>query len=191
MNNIFRYQCLRCKHVWASKQERPRVCPKCKTPYWDTKKESTTTIIDVFSKKWDRLQEEKIRKNKWGRWTYNPANHCLEIVKYIGSSKFPYEVDLDRCNKSSKLLDWIYQVQGKTWISPDDVADLVYAVDDILDGVQSQLCSFGTNKEFNVSKYLSEKVDPLFKNPKALASVRRGLKDAAEGRVSKVNVKNL
>lgn len=31
----------------------------------------------------------------------------------------------------------------------------------------------------------------LFKNPEALASVRRGLKDAAEGRVSKVNLKNL
>jgi hypothetical protein len=31
----------------------------------------------------------------------------------------------------------------------------------------------------------------LFKNPKALAAVRRGLSDAAEGRVSEVNVENL
>jgi hypothetical protein len=31
----------------------------------------------------------------------------------------------------------------------------------------------------------------LFKNPEALAAVRRGLKDAAEGRVTKVNLKNL
>jgi hypothetical protein len=31
----------------------------------------------------------------------------------------------------------------------------------------------------------------LFKNPEALAAVRRGLKDAAEGRVSKVDLKKL
>ena len=31
----------------------------------------------------------------------------------------------------------------------------------------------------------------LFKNPEALASVWRGLQDAAKGRVSKVNLKNL
>ncbi len=31
----------------------------------------------------------------------------------------------------------------------------------------------------------------LFKNPEALASVRRGLSDAAKGRVSKVDIDNL
>jgi len=31
----------------------------------------------------------------------------------------------------------------------------------------------------------------LFRNPEAIASVRRGLEDAAQGRVSKVNLKNL
>ena len=31
----------------------------------------------------------------------------------------------------------------------------------------------------------------LFKNPDAIASVRRGLADAAKGRVSKVNIKTL
>ena len=29
------YRC-RCGHEWlARKPERPRVCPKCKSPYWD------------------------------------------------------------------------------------------------------------------------------------------------------------
>lgn len=27
--------CLRCNHEWASKLEYPKVCPKCKSPYWD------------------------------------------------------------------------------------------------------------------------------------------------------------
>jgi len=30
------YICERCKHSWvARKKEEPRVCPKCKSPYWN------------------------------------------------------------------------------------------------------------------------------------------------------------
>jgi len=31
------YRCERCGHEWVprNKAEKPRVCPKCKNPYWD------------------------------------------------------------------------------------------------------------------------------------------------------------
>jgi len=31
------YQCERCEHKWVPRDhnETPRVCPKCKSPYWD------------------------------------------------------------------------------------------------------------------------------------------------------------
>ena len=33
------YICERCKHVWVPREykakEKPRVCPRCKSPYWD------------------------------------------------------------------------------------------------------------------------------------------------------------
>jgi len=30
------YLCERCKHEWVSRSERePRVCPRCKSPYWN------------------------------------------------------------------------------------------------------------------------------------------------------------
>ena len=31
------YQCGRCGHEWVprDKTQKPRVCPKCKNPYWD------------------------------------------------------------------------------------------------------------------------------------------------------------
>ena len=34
------YVCERCKHIWAPRKENknPRVCPKCKSPYWDVVK---------------------------------------------------------------------------------------------------------------------------------------------------------
>jgi len=31
-------KCKRCEHEWASKQEHPLICPKCKSPYWDRKR---------------------------------------------------------------------------------------------------------------------------------------------------------
>ena len=32
MNKILIHNCLRCGHEWPSKQEHPRVCPKCHNP---------------------------------------------------------------------------------------------------------------------------------------------------------------
>jgi len=30
------YTCERCSHTWLPRsQEKPRVCPKCMSPYWD------------------------------------------------------------------------------------------------------------------------------------------------------------
>jgi len=30
--------CIRCSHTWESRVENPKVCPKCKSPYWNTKR---------------------------------------------------------------------------------------------------------------------------------------------------------
>lgn len=34
------YKCSRCGHEWIPKEgkEKPVVCPKCKSPYWDKEK---------------------------------------------------------------------------------------------------------------------------------------------------------
>lgn len=30
------YRCERCGHIWVPRnEEKPIVCPKCKSPYWD------------------------------------------------------------------------------------------------------------------------------------------------------------
>ncbi len=34
------FKCLRCGHDWPSEQERPTICPKCKSPYWDKPKKN-------------------------------------------------------------------------------------------------------------------------------------------------------
>jgi predicted Zn-ribbon and HTH transcriptional regulator len=31
-------ECLRCGHLWTPKLEKPQMCPKCKSLYWDVAK---------------------------------------------------------------------------------------------------------------------------------------------------------
>lgn len=39
---ISAYKCERCGHIWVprNKKEKPRVCPRCKSPYWDRHKKN-------------------------------------------------------------------------------------------------------------------------------------------------------
>jgi predicted Zn-ribbon and HTH transcriptional regulator len=32
--------CKRCGHEWASKQIKPIICPKCKSPYWNKERKN-------------------------------------------------------------------------------------------------------------------------------------------------------
>ena len=36
------FQCTRCRHTWVPRDvdEPPRVCPACKSPYWDRPRKS-------------------------------------------------------------------------------------------------------------------------------------------------------
>jgi len=39
---IWGYRCERCEHEWVprDKDQEPKVCPKCKSPYWDRPRQS-------------------------------------------------------------------------------------------------------------------------------------------------------
>jgi len=33
--------CLRCGHIWLSNKEKPKVCARCRNPYWDIPRKET------------------------------------------------------------------------------------------------------------------------------------------------------
>lgn len=38
---MIKYRCKRCKHKWfPRKEEKPIICPRCKSPYWNKLKKS-------------------------------------------------------------------------------------------------------------------------------------------------------
>lgn len=42
------YECLRCSHKWVPIGEGPpKVCPKCKSPYWNTPRRIEKAVRDA------------------------------------------------------------------------------------------------------------------------------------------------
>lgn len=41
LRKVWFYTCCRCQHEWQGRTEdHPKVCAKCKSPYWDTPRRS-------------------------------------------------------------------------------------------------------------------------------------------------------
>ena len=107
----------------------------------------------VFSP-FDVEMPEPVNGDRWGYWeldtteltlTFDPSDHGRE-----------YWIRLDTINTSAQMLDWIFQLSGKTWMTPKDRADLLDAFEDILDP-QATLCSGGESKTLNAKEYLRKK----------------------------------
>ena len=89
-------------------------------------------------------------RRQWGRWHLRVRS--LELAYQTGERTL-YLVDLERCGTAAQMLDWIFQLRGKTWCSPTDIGHLADAFRDILDP-QANLCSFGAAKALDPVPYL-------------------------------------
>ena len=48
---VMGYRCERCRHEWLPRRneaQEPKVCPKCKSPYWNSSKKQTTMTYEEF-----------------------------------------------------------------------------------------------------------------------------------------------
>jgi DNA-directed RNA polymerase subunit RPC12/RpoP len=62
------YRCERCSHEWVPRDfnSEPRVCPKCKSPYWDRpRKQTTMTTYEDFRD----LIRQTLRNGRRLTWT--------------------------------------------------------------------------------------------------------------------------
>ena len=88
----------------------------------------------------------------WGRWTFNPTTACLETEIFPGGPT--YQVLADEMKDSASILDWIYQIEEKTWASSQDVGDLVSAAVEIFG---RGVCSRGTDHPINPKVILTNR----------------------------------
>lgn len=81
----------------------------------------------------------------WGPWRLDKSVYVL-----FPTTPYRYEVDLEDCTTSAEVLDWIFQIAGKTWADDATIAGLVRALDDILHP-QATLCSSGQSRSLTRS----------------------------------------
>lgn len=81
-------------------------------------------------------------KTEFGPWRYDAD--ALTLAIYEGE-RLGYEIDLERMQTSAAMLDWIFQVRGKSWCAPDVMASLLEALDEIFDP-QSGMCRGGVER---------------------------------------------
>ena len=76
------------------------------------------------------------RRYRWGEWQLRPRFGDLFCKRYY------YSIPLDRCLGAAQILDWIAQISHKSWATDAILADLVRALDDIID-LQENVCGLG------------------------------------------------
>ena len=94
----------------------------------------------------DRPEESPLRDGqRWGHWVFRLNNYTLVYAK---RGQYEYDLDLEECTRSSEVLDWIFQLHLKPWMTNQDTRDLLEAFNAIL-YPQSNLCYCGTDKIIN------------------------------------------
>jgi hypothetical protein len=93
--------------------------------------------LEEMKAQWAREHAERLKTLAWGGWKLDPK---LLTLTFDG-----YEVDLEELTDSAQILDGIFQVRGKTWVTPEVMADFLEAVNDLLHP-QANYCSMGVGK---------------------------------------------
>lgn len=73
---------------------------------------------------------------------------CLTLDIYDDSNRKLYDIDLERCRNASELLDWILQINCKSWASPGIIKSILNTIEDTCSNIfesnaQGVFCPFG------------------------------------------------
>ncbi len=86
---------------------------------------------------------------QFGNWFFNKSTGTLD---YTGGVS--YQIPLWEMKNSAETLDWIYQVEEKTWASAEDVGNLVKAIVELFG---RGVCGGGLDHPFDAKQVLQER----------------------------------
>jgi hypothetical protein len=76
---------------------------------------------DKFVKQWTIE-----RRTLWGSWTLNRKTNEL------GYPPAAYWIPAEQLQSATNLLDWIFQLNSKSWVTPQLMKDFLDAVEDLV-----------------------------------------------------------
>jgi len=90
----------------------------------------------------------------WGCWKLGGRN-ALFCYDPEGKTDNPvYWIDLEKLDCSARVLEKIFDVSNKNWVTADVLANLIWALEDIFDP-QRNICAGGTDIPFNAETHLA------------------------------------
>jgi len=94
-------------------------------------------------------------EDRWGKWRFDAR--LLDLV-FEENGREQYAIDLKDMNSSAQMMDWIFQVNMKSWATREDIGNLIQALDDLF-RPQASLCSGGADKRMNAEEYLRMRME--------------------------------
>src|SRR5271156_2576194 len=91
--------------------------------------------------------------DRWGKWKLDRERR---VIFYDGPHD--YWFPLAQMNNAAEVLDWIMQLHEQSWAAPEDIGNLVAALDDIFD-LQNNICGCGIEHRFDAKAHVSKLFD--------------------------------
>ena len=85
----------------------------------------------------------------WGGWRLDASSLTLALQ----TGRHHYEIDLEGITDSAQMLDWIFQLRMKAWVTNDILGDLISAFQDLF-RPQNTICGQGINKTIDAKEWL-------------------------------------
>ena len=101
----------------------------------------------------------KHRRDRFGNWRIDVARSVLV------HEKSGHEVDLLEMNRSAQMLNGIFQVAAKDWVTDADLGNLVQALGYVFDP-KATLCSGGQDQRFNARDWLQQRLGAVRPRPR-------------------------
>jgi hypothetical protein len=105
--------------------------------------------------------------DNWGRWKLN--GHGDHWSLDLGS----YWISLQNITSNAQMNDWIFQLASKTWVTAEDLGNLVLAFEDIF-SPQATLCGMGVDKPLPSDYVTGTLGKPLGEGPAEKDSASEG-----------------
>jgi hypothetical protein len=93
-----------------------------------------------------------VDNTRWGVWRLEKSNSTL-----CHARRSSFYVELDTITTTGQMLDSIFEVSQKSWVTREDVGNLVDALDALFDPRQN-FCPGGASRAINATELLRQRV---------------------------------
>jgi hypothetical protein len=95
--------------------------------------------------------------DSWGDWVLEADGRSSPHLVLKINRRAKYAINLSSIDGSAEMLDWLFQLRMKRWVTNDIMGDLLSAFQDIF-RPQQMLCGAGKDKHLDAESFLKKRI---------------------------------